>query len=46
MDLRARLAAIAYPDPTDVIGRELAVMDGALSGLLRELGERDSVIDS
>lgn len=42
-EAQASIAAIGYPDPSDLVGRELALIDQSLLGLLRELGERDSV---
>lgn len=37
------ILAIGYPDPSDLVGRELALIDQSLRCLLRELGERDLV---
>jgi len=42
-EAHAGIAAIGYPDPSDLVGRELALIDQSLRCLLRELGERDSV---
>lgn len=41
--LQTRVVAIAYPNHTDLVGRELDLIDHALRRLLRELGDRDSV---
>ena len=41
--LQQQVVAIRYPNPSDLIGRELSVIDRSLKRLLRELGERDSV---
>jgi hypothetical protein len=37
------ILAIGYPDPSDLVGRELVLIDQSLRGLLRELGECDLV---
>lgn len=41
--LQAQVAAIEYPNRRDLVGRELDTIDRALRGLLRELGDRDTV---
>ena len=41
--VQAQVAAIEYPNRSDLIGRELDTIDRALRGLLRELGDRDTV---
>ncbi len=41
--LQAQVAGIGHPSRSDLVGRELDVIDHALRRLLRELGERDQV---
>lgn len=41
--LQTQVAAIGYPNCSDLVGRELDMIDRSLRRLLKELGDRDTV---